>query len=72
MDFVFDIALIVIVIISAFIGKKVGFVRSVLNLVKSIAAFILAKITSEYAAQFLFDNIISKEISKRTLSASLQ
>lgn len=65
MEYIFDIGLVLIVLISAFIGKKKGFVKCILNLVKSIAAFIFAKIAADYASVYLFENFFAKKLTEK-------
>lgn len=65
MEYIFDIVLVLIVLISAFIGKRKGFVKCILNLVKSIAAFILAKIAADYASVYLFENFFAKKLTEK-------
>lgn len=72
MKYVFDIALIAVIVFFVFIGKKTGFVRCVLNLIKSVAAFILARFLSEYAAQFVFDKVIKESLAEKINEALIK
>lgn len=57
MNFVIDIVLVALVALIAFISSKRGFIRTVLDLVSGIAAFIGARFLAPPVSVFLYDNV---------------
>lgn len=62
MAYVFDIAVILILLITILVGYRRGFVKSILKLVGCIIAAILAGTFSLMAAQSVFDHMIAPTI----------
>ena len=57
MDYIIDIVLVVLIVLIALISAKRGFLRTVLDLVAAIAAFIGARFLAPPASVFLYDNV---------------
>lgn len=60
--FAFDVAVIVILAVFAFVGLKRGFAKVVLGLVSTIAAFAVAMLLSGPIANSIYKNTIEKKI----------
>lgn len=65
MKYIFDLCLIAIILIFALIGKRAGFVRTILNMVKGVVAAILSWFAGKFAAEFLFDQVIRQNLVKK-------
>lgn len=63
--FAFDIAVIVIVAVFAFVGLKRGFAKVVLGLISTIAAFTVAMLLSAPIADGVYKNFIEKPIEEQ-------
>ncbi len=57
MNYIVDIVLVALVALIAFISSKRGFIRTVLDLVSGIAAFIGARFLAPPVSVFLYDNV---------------
>lgn len=63
--FVFDIVIIVLVVIFAFVGLKRGFAKVVLGLVSIAAAFAAAMLLSQPIAEVIYKNTIEKAVEEQ-------
>lgn len=61
----FDIAVVLILLISAFVGFRRGFTRVVLGLVSTAAAFAFALFLSEPIAEGIYGNFVAKPIEEQ-------
>lgn len=69
MPYVLDVIVILIIIVTAVLGYRHGFVRTMLQLISGVAAFFLAFSLSALVANFTFDNLIQQPIHNRIESA---
>lgn len=63
--FAFDIAVIVLLAVFAFVGLKKGFAKVVLGLVSTVAAFAVAMLLSGPIANAIYKNAIEKKIEEQ-------
>lgn len=65
MSYILDAAVIAIVVITTVLGYRHGFIRTMVQLVGSVAAFFLAFSLSGLAADKVFDNLMQQPIRDR-------
>ncbi len=71
MQYVLDAVVILIPVICIFLGYRRGFVRTILQLVGTVAAFVVAMTVSPMLATFTFDSFVSQPLTE-TIVTTLQ
>lgn len=60
MAHIIDIILVALIVLIAFIGSKRGIILTVFDLLSGIASFLIAKLLSPFASEFVYDNFLKK------------
>ncbi len=72
MNIIFDIFLVLVILLSAFIGKKRGFVKTFFGFFESIVSFVIASFFARPIGDFLSKTFLEPAISKYFLRSFLK
>lgn len=67
MAYIFDLVLILILVITIWLGCRRGFIRTMIQLVGCLAAFVIALTLSGTVAEYTFDTFISTQLQQGIL-----
>ena len=71
MNIIFDILIVLVIFLSAFIGKKRGFVKTFFGLFESVVSFAAASVLSKPIGGFISEKFLQPAISKYFVRAFL-